>query len=225
MQWTAHVAPDHSGTGSAKTVEAAYADEVQIYVWVKRAMVMFSLVVVLNGVIFALASSAWSDYYHQLGLMISAASNGQPVTAAPQPPAWSYLGGSLFLLCEVVFFVWQYRAATTAKLLGYPAKRSPGMGVGSYFIPVVDLWFPYQALRDCLPPGDKNRKVVLWVWLLILATTAVSILFEVSFLLPPWVRFIGVVAGIVFAGTLLKLSLRMVAAINQAHQGAIEGRV
>lgn len=69
------------------------------------------------------------------------------------------------ILVGVVFLMWQYRAATTARILGYPARGSPGLGVGSWFIPVVNLWFPYLALRDLLPPGHGTRPLVLRTWL------------------------------------------------------------
>ena len=53
---------------------------------------------------------------------------------------------------------------STARALGYAAKHSPGWGVGCWFVPVVALWMPYQALRDCLPPDDPNRKLVRTFW-------------------------------------------------------------
>ena len=61
--------------------------------------------------------------------------------------------------------VWQYRAATAAQAIGHRAVRSPGMGVGGWFIPIVNIWFPYQAIRDCLPAGDPGRGRVLRWWL------------------------------------------------------------
>jgi hypothetical protein len=61
----------------------------------------------------------------------------------------------------IVACVWQHRAAAAARAQGFPARRSPAWGVGSWFVPVVNLWMPYSALRDCLPPGDPRRAHVL----------------------------------------------------------------
>lgn len=65
----------------------------------------------------------------------------------------------------VVFLVWQHSAATVARGLGYPSRISPALGVGSWFIPVVNLWFPYWALSDTLPAGHPMRDRGLWAWL------------------------------------------------------------
>lgn len=73
------------------------------------------------------------------------------------------MGGLLFVaaIVAVIFACrWQHRAASTARAIGLPAKHSPGWGVGSWFVPIVHLWMPYQALRDCLPADDPNRRLV-----------------------------------------------------------------
>jgi len=47
----------------------------------------------------------------------------------------------------IVYLVWKYRAATNARILDPAAmKVSPGMAVGSYFIPLVFFVVPYQAM-------------------------------------------------------------------------------
>jgi Domain of unknown function (DUF4328)/Protein of unknown function (DUF2510) len=64
----------------------------------------------------------------------------------------------------VMFMIWQYNAAKVARGLGYPSRLSPGLGVGSWFIPIVALWFPHWALSDLLPPGHPMRRKALWAW-------------------------------------------------------------
>ncbi|MFJ4045957.1 DUF4328 domain-containing protein [Microbacterium sp. NPDC089987] len=46
----------------------------------------------------------------------------------------------------VCWLIWQHRAASSVP----PAalRRSPGWHVGSWFIPVVALWFPFQNVKD-----------------------------------------------------------------------------
>jgi hypothetical protein len=78
---------------------------------------------------------------------------------------WFYLLGLVAIAAIVVTLIWQHRAASAARALGFPTTHSPGWGVGSWFVPIVNLWFPYQAIRDCLPPDDPNRARILQWWL------------------------------------------------------------
>jgi hypothetical protein len=118
---------------------------------------------------------SWANQFHWWHQIFDAGA-GQP--AQPRPPTplppWLALTSLVTITVEVFFFIWQYRAARVAKALGYPAKRSPGWGVGCWFVPVVNLWMPYQALRDCLPPGHAARRDVLSTWLLLVAEFVVA---------------------------------------------------
>jgi hypothetical protein len=83
-------------------------------------------------------------------------------------------------IAAIVFAcIWQYRAASAARALGYPAARSPGWGVGCWFVPIVNLWMPYGAVRDCLPPGHPERARVLRWWVAWLCTAYLSLLSSV----------------------------------------------
>jgi hypothetical protein len=96
----------------------------------------------------------------------------------------SLLVGLVTLGAVVVACIWQHRAASAARGLGIPSRRSPGWGVGAWFVPVVSLWVPYSAIRDCLPPDDPRRPRVLqwWIaWLVALfgsATAGICALFS-----------------------------------------------
>src|SRR5262249_38362226 len=49
----------------------------------------------------------------------------------------------------VIFCVWIYRANYNARQLGATGmKFSPGWAVGWYFIPIANLWKPYQAMCE-----------------------------------------------------------------------------
>jgi hypothetical protein len=78
---------------------------------------------------------------------------------------WFFLLGLVALAAIVVTLIWQHRAASAGRALGFPTTHSPGWGVGSWFVPIVNFWFPYQAIRDCLPPDDPNRARILQWWL------------------------------------------------------------
>jgi hypothetical protein len=107
----------------------------------------------------------------------------------------------------VALLIWQYRAAKTAQLLRLPASLSPGLGVGGWFIPVVNFWFPYQAIRDCLPPGDDGRRVVFRMWMSFIAVLASDIITTV-------LALAGTAAAFAFAATTL------VAGVSFAVHGA-----
>ena len=46
------------------------------------------------------------------------------------------------------------------------AVAGPGLATGSFMIPVLNLWWPYQSTCDLLPPGHPARPRVLRWWLL-----------------------------------------------------------
>lgn len=60
--------------------------------------------------------------------------------------ALTSLSGLLFLASIVVWCFWQHGLAVAVPR--DRIRRSPGMHVGSWFIPVVMLWFPYQNIKD-----------------------------------------------------------------------------
>jgi hypothetical protein len=74
------------------------------------------------------------------------------------------LVGVVALAGVVVACIWQHRAASAGRALGVPSHQSPGWGVGAWFVPVVNLWVPYSAIRDCLPADDPHRPRVLAWW-------------------------------------------------------------
>ena len=78
---------------------------------------------------------------------------------------WFFLLALVAIVAIVVSLIWQHRAASAARALGFPTTHSPAWGVGSWFVPIINCWFPYQAIRDCLPPGDPNRAYILQWWL------------------------------------------------------------
>jgi hypothetical protein len=134
---------------------------------------------------------AESDYFHALWhwahLVVQAGNAGQTAPQPPAVPAWSVLSWVLslgVLGIEVAFLIWQHHAAGVARALGYPARHTPGWGVGWWFVPVVNLWMPYQALRDCLPPGHGDRRSMLVAWVafqignLLLAAAFVAVIVD-----------------------------------------------
>lgn len=63
--------------------------------------------------------------------------------------------GSL-VLGAIFFGMWMARAAHRA--LGHTGfEITPGFGVGSFFIPIMNLWKPYQAMQDIWRASLANR--------------------------------------------------------------------
>lgn len=118
----------------------------------------------------------------------------------------------------VPFLIWQHSAATVARGLGYPARTSPGFGVGSWFIPVVNFWFPYWALSDTLPPDHPLRGWCLWAWLLYLGS---GLLYAGAFfadLASTSAAVILVIVGGCMTITAVVLGTRLVTAVREDHQ-------
>lgn len=80
----------------------------------------------------------------------------------------------LYLLCIVLFLVWIHRSAGNAHAFGTPGVSiTPGWAVGYWFIPILNLFRPYQAIREIYrasvsdDQNDWNRLPVPWyfpVW-------------------------------------------------------------
>jgi hypothetical protein len=55
----------------------------------------------------------------------------------------------MFLATAILFLRWSYLTKKNAAALGAQGLEfSPRWSVGSYFVPIVTLWKPYQALRE-----------------------------------------------------------------------------
>ena len=90
-----------------------------------------------------------------------------------------------------------------------------------WFIPVVNLWMPYQAIRDCLAPSDPNRTVVLRFWLCTVGmeigtvVTFIGLMFSTTFAvviaIPTALCALGVLAS----------APKVVTSIATAHRAAV----
>jgi hypothetical protein len=201
----------------AYSVRIAGDAEARLSAWAARVVCLYVAVVVLATAVTLTSISAIVDYFR-----FPFDHPGAPIPAQPVAlRAMSLVELPVEILVGVVFLMWQHRAATTARILGYPARRSPGLGVGSWFIPVVNLWFPYQALRDLLPPGHAARPLVLRTWLGFAFTALAVFVAEVTAF--AWLK-VGVVIGIVaILGWILvgTWAYRVVKAVSADHREAV----
>ena len=229
-QWTEHFAPmvtpypaggmsDQRAAASLQANQARLDGFIAVAVWIWAAV----------GIVDVLVNWANVGYYralwHWWHAALHAISTQGNVPAQPTRPLWSSLFSlvSLVLLgIEIVFFIWQYRSATVARTLRYPGHHSPGWGVGCWFVPVVNLWMPYQAIRDCLPPGHPARRQVLYAWLALLLTTV--LLLPATLVALVGAPVVGVVLVIVSIGAYAFVGLnahRFVTAIATDHRDAV----
>ncbi|HLX89221.1 MAG TPA: DUF4328 domain-containing protein [Acidimicrobiales bacterium] len=185
--------------------------------WAKVAVVGYPVCNVAAVSINFTLSSHWRQYFHYVHEVISNAGAIPYGEGAVTPPISSLLLTPLRLGALALFMLWLYRAASTAVALRYPAQRSPALGAWSCILPVASLWFPYQALRDCLDPNDPDRGLVARAWVLLivtelLSTSSVLVFAEAPSLAAP---FLGVLIGL--AILLVVAGYRMVTVISSAH--------
>jgi Domain of unknown function (DUF4328) len=101
----------------------------------------------------------------------------------------------------IVFLVWLWRARLNAELIAGPdtQRRGRGWTIGGWLCPVVNLWFPYQIVRDVYAASVRRPVPVplvgVW-WAVLVANVVIS---EVA------VRFIASTDPIQEAHTLATL--------------------
>lgn len=78
------------------------------------------------------------------------------------------LASIAFIVTGVLWAIWQYRAAK--QVVGH-TRRSPGWHAGSWFVPIVSFWFPYQNISDLWRAVGRSRPSwqIVW-WLLFLGS-------------------------------------------------------
>ena len=149
----------------------------------------------------------------QLTAMYRAMEHNKPVPAFHENTSLGSLSDVVLLMTlisVIVACVWQHRAASAGRALGLPSTHSPAWGVGSWFVPVVNLWMPYQAIRDCLPPDDPNRTLVLRWWLILMGAWITALGAEIAIFFSEPVALGFAIPAALFALGLLATAPRMV---------------
>ena len=61
--------------------------------------------------------------------------------------AFSYL--AVFIISGILILKWIYQSSQNARYLGAKDMAfTPAWSIGFYFIPIVSLWKPYQAMKE-----------------------------------------------------------------------------
>jgi hypothetical protein len=186
--------------------------------WARRAFCLYLAVVVLMLIGAWAQRSQLRDLFHMFRVEIDTGVR-QPTNRTAGFSGFT----SLALLVEIPFYVltlvWQYRAARAARCMGLIARHSPGLGVGSWFIPIVNFWFPYQALRDCFPAGHPGRRTVvrLWTFFIIVLVTNLSCT-VLAVAASPGVFLVGAGVSVVAGGGFSLAGVRLVQQVAEAHR-------
>jgi hypothetical protein len=188
------------------------------------AVVLPAVNYLVNLIIQRIDADQWRTTGHQLRVAWDDAQRGvsaPPVHTATLTPV-GVVVGTVTIAAVVFACIWQYRAASGARALGYPAKRSPGWGVGCWFVPIVNLWMPYGAVRDCLPPGHPERARVLHWWVAWLCAVYLSLLSSVFAFFSSGTALAISIPAALAALVVIAWAPGIVTAIGAAHRDALE---
>ena len=172
-EWTSWTGPPplpYGGFASSRTTAADVESESRMRPVGQLAMVAWAAAFAAGGISGAIALRDLFDPLIDL-FRISNPSDAQIEAAVEEIQDnqaeywWLNLVSFVPLLCLAGLAVWSNKVASIARGLGYPARRSPGWAAGGWFVPVVNLWFPYQSIVDSVSPTNPRRGRVLRWWL------------------------------------------------------------
>lgn len=151
------------------------------------------------------------DSFEQILDDIEAGRTTPTATAGTDDPAYvaanlvSNLGSIVLLVVGILVLVWVHKALSNARALNFRLTHSPGWGVAGFLVPVINLWFPYQSMRDLFPEGNPHRRTAgVWFATWLGAQFLAVAMTLIGFFSTP----AAVAAGVVVAG------LYVVAAVN-----------
>jgi hypothetical protein len=162
---------------TAKPTGKLFRDPKRLTQWVQWLLVAVALIHIIFGVCAVLQA-----------LMLNAMVNGLPSTLelTIATRAKELRAGATGTLMSIVYFaavlafaIWTYRMNANIHALGGNNLRfTPGWAVGWYFVPVANLWKPYQMMRELWLASnnpadwrvDRTSKLLTWWWASWLAT-------------------------------------------------------
>lgn len=135
-----------------------------------------------------------------------------------------------FVVSAIFFIFWLYRASSNAHAL-HPKHRfefTPDWNVGSYFIPILGLYWPYKAMKEIWVSStggnsSASHLVVIW-WILFITTNILGFLSnglpnEAQDIINIFLIIAASITGVISALLAVKIVLR----INQLqmHNGMV----
>lgn len=150
--WSRHLQPP--GPAGPEALARLVRGELRLLPWASTATAIAGAAALVYLVAVLAVGPDVVAVHHEV---VQQPARGVVFSWSAQSRGYGFLVGLVQLACLAVFLVWQSRAAVVGRAAGYPARHSPGWGVGSWFVPVANLWVPFQSLEDCLPPGASGR--------------------------------------------------------------------
>src|SRR3954467_5301172 len=115
-------------------------------VWAKRGFIAYCIGRLVSLLVSIVVLGSVIDDFQQL---IDSNGRKQPKTNGIQ--FLSTPASALSIVGLVGVIIWVTKAAKIAYNLHYPRTHGPVWAVLGWFVPIVNFWFPYQVVRDCLP--------------------------------------------------------------------------
>ena len=69
----------------------------------------------------------------------------------------TFLWFGALIAAGVAFLMWTYRASQNLVAMGVQLRYSSGWAVGCWFIPIISLFRPYQAMKEIWKRSHPNR--------------------------------------------------------------------
>jgi hypothetical protein len=164
--WTAHVSGPPAGFPGAA---ADHQSLRSVSVWLRRFLIVEPLIALLSLASTLSVVSGYREYWHQIQDDVGTAD-----PSLVQPHGFAQIGqifGVVAIAGVVLRIVWMVQAGKRAAGRGRPLRRSATLAAFGWIIPIVSLWWPYQAMTDALgSERAKARHVGLW-WLCYLVAT------------------------------------------------------
>lgn len=120
----------------------------------------------------------------------------------------------------ILWLIWQYRLAK--QVLGR-TRRTPGWHTGSWFIPVVNWWFPYQNVSDLWRAAGRTRPgwQAAWWGLWIASSVTGGISGQMSFRAQSLEEYLGAMTASLVSSLLLVaaalFAVRLVRQLTRAY--------
>jgi hypothetical protein len=167
------------------------ADSSDVFSWTKWALyaqVGISIVAIISGMMeYELLSNFKSGNFVSESSAIAAAESNDS-----RQDAVGIIQFLVFIISGIIILKWIYRANLNARKMGAENMLfTPGWSIGWYFVPIANLWKPYQAMKEIwmATKNPQNWKTV-----------------SVSSLLPWW-WFIWIVSNLI-ANASFKLAMK-----------------
>jgi len=102
---------------------------------------------------------------HILDMYVSPFNSSQDVADNPGGFVALMVTGALglatvvvYIATAVAFLMWLYRASNNVAAFGQNTQHSSGWAVGSFFVPIMNLFVPYQAAKDIWQKSEPDAQ-------------------------------------------------------------------